>query len=145
MKTEKVVISFFAVIIGIIVSAIAFYLYQTTKVIPVKQKEIALISPSPKKEAIEKAKTIFLTLDQPKEEIVVTSKIVKIAGKTIPTATIIILTKNIDQVIKPANNGNFSTTIDIDDFENYLEILAVSPNGEEVKETRTITYSTENF
>lgn len=143
MKTEKVVISFFAVTIGIIVSALAFYLYQTTKVVPVKQTKTTSISLAPNEK--DKTQSFFLTLDNPKEETVSTVKTVTVSGKTSPSATIVILTEYNDQVMQPAKNGNFSTTVNIDDLENYIEILAIAPNGDEIKELRTVTYSSENF
>lgn len=141
MKTEKIVISFIAVLIGIFVAGIAFYLYQSTKTIPDSQtKTITVTPPTPTQSA-----SIFLSIDKPVDEEVVNTKTITVSGKTSPEATIIISTDTTDQVITPARNGNFSATITIGDDQNHIEIMAVAPNGDETRITRTVTYSTESF
>lgn len=141
MSTEKVIISFIAVIIGILAASAAFYVYQTTKVIPpAKTKTISIASPTPTPST-----SVFLSVDTPKDEDVVDKKTITFTGKTLPNAVIVISTEASDEVITPASNGNFSTTVNITNGTNRIELTAIAPNGEEVKITRTITYSTENF
>lgn len=142
MKTEKIVLSFIAVTIGILVAGVVFYLYQTTKAInPSKTKTVSLqTTPAPSEKPAN-----FLTVDSPKDEEVFDKKIVTVSGKTSPEATIIITTQTDDQVITPAQTGNFSTTATITDGQNIIEITAVLPNGEEVRLKRTVTFSTETF
>jgi len=48
-------------------------------------------------------------------------------------------------VITPSQEGDFSTTAIITSGENQITITAIAPNGEEVKKTVTVTYSTEEF
>ena len=141
MKTEKVVISFIAVGIGIFVAAVAFYLYQTTKMVSTSETKTICISPTipvPKS-------SIFLNLDTPKDEDVANTKTVTLTGSTSLNTVVIITTSSNDQVITPAANGNFSTTVVLDNGENKIEIAAVAPNGEEAKLIRTVTVSTESF
>lgn len=141
MKTEKVVISFIAVAIGILAAGIIFYLYQTTKTLPSsKIKTVSITPPSPTP-----ALTIFLSLDKPKDEEVFDTKTITISGKTVKDAVIVISNDSTDQVVTPASNGNFSTTTLLEDGQNQIEITAIAPNGEETKITKIITFSTENF
>lgn len=141
MKAEKIVIAFIAVSVGILVAGIAFYLYQATKILsPAKTKIISISSPTSTP-----TPSIFLTVDHPRDEEVSDKKTITISGKTDSSATIVISTQSTDQVITPASNGNFSTTLAIDDFENQIEITAIAPNGEEARIVRTVTYSTESF
>lgn len=141
MKTERVVISFIAVLVGILAAGLAFYFYQSTKTIPsTKPKIITIATPTP----IQKS-SIFLTIDQPEDESVVNSKTITISGKTIPDATIIISSDSSDQIITPATTGAFSTTQIIDSDQNKIEITAIAPNGEEAKITKVVTFSSENF
>lgn len=141
MKTEKIILSFIAVAIGILVSGIGFYFYQSTKTIsPSKTKTISISKPSPTTPP-----SIFLAVDNPKDEDVIDKKIINISGKTTADAVIVISTEANDQVIPPASNGNFSATATIGDGQNQIEITAIVPNGEEAKIIRTITYSTESF
>lgn len=141
MKTEKIVLSFIAVAIGILVAGAAFYLYQATKTVDLsKTKTFSLQTPTPSPKP-----TIILTVDTPKDEEVFDKKIITILGKTTKDATVIISTQTDDQVVTPAQNGNFSTTAVISDGQNIIEITAVLPNGEEARLTRTVTFSTETF
>lgn len=141
MKTEKIIISFVAIIIGIIAAGVIFYLYQTTRsVSPQGVKTITIKSPSPTP-----AKTIFLTLDSPKNESVADTKSITVSGSTTPDAAIIISSDSQDLVVKPTTTGKFSATVGVGDGQNVLEIVAIGPTGQEAKETRTITFSTENF
>jgi hypothetical protein len=141
MKTEKVLLSFIAVFVGLLVAGIAFYLYENTKTIPPsKIKTVSVVPPSPTLKP-----SIFLELDRPKDEEVVGKKIITISGQTTSSATIVVLTENAEQILTPASNGNFSTTINIENGQNLIEITAIAPNGEKVKITRTVTFSTEEF
>jgi len=141
MSKEKVVLSFIAVTVGILVTGVAFYLYQSTKTIPQsKIKTIKIVSPAPTSKP-----SIYLTIKEPEDEKVVGKKVVTISGTTTKDATIVILSPVDEDVVKPAGTGDFSTTINIDSGENIIEITAISPNGEEIKVTRTVTFSTEEF
>lgn len=141
MKKEKIVLSFVAVLIGILVAGVAFYFYQEGKTIPTSETNSkAKIQPSPTPKS-----TIFLALETPENEAVFDKKTIKVAGKTVPEATIIISTDTQDQVVTPASSGSFSTTTTIGDDQNIIVITAIAPNGDEQQLTRTITFSTENF
>lgn len=141
MKTEKIVISAIAVVVGIIVAGALFYFYQQTKTIPQNQtKVISVVAPSPMQKP-----SIFLSVEKPTDEEVVDTKIITVSGKTDPGAIIVITTDAEDQIINPAQNGNFSSSISIDSGSNKIIITAIAKNGEEAKVIRTVTYSTENF
>lgn len=141
MKQERVILSFITVLIGLLVAGIAFYFYQTTKVVSDKSSVNSLnsvVSPTPKP-------TIFLVLNEPNNEIVVSNKTLTVSGKTNPEATIIIITDSDQLVLKPSSQGDFSTTITLESGQNLIRIRAVTPNAETIVTDRTVTYSTEDF
>lgn len=140
MRAEKIVLSFVAVLIGVVVTGVAFYLYQETQKSSTDSKTIVISEPSPTP-----APSVFLTIKSPTDEDVVTKKVVSVEGSTFKDATIVIVTPVDQEVLKPSDNGDFSTTVNIDDGENFIEITAISPNGEQTKTTRTVTFSTEDF
>lgn len=142
MKTEKIVISFIASLIGILAAAAAFYFYQTTKVVPAS--DVRTITLSPKPEPTNRP-SIFLTVDSPIHEDVTDKKTIIVNGTTSPDAVIIVTSSINDQVVTPSANGSFSTTIVVENDENEISITAVSPTGEEVTVIKTITVSTETF
>lgn len=141
MKKEKIILSFLAVIGGLLVAGVSYFAYQSTKVIPTSNmKTISLTTPSP----VQKS-SVFLSIDNLKDEDVVDKKTITISGKTISNAIIVLSDNTEDQVVTPAQNGNFSITETLDNGVNKLEFTAIAPNGEQQKVTKIITYSTESF
>ncbi len=143
MKAERVILSFIAVVVGLVAAGGAFYLYQLTKVVPDKDKTLSLlpkvsVSPTPDKANL-------LTLDSPTDEEVVNKKVITISGKTRSDAVIMVNSEDNDQVVNPASNGNFSVSLSIPDGTTIIYVTAIYPNGEEETIKRTVTFSTENF
>ena len=141
MKQERVILSFVAVLIGLLAAGVAFYFYQSTKTVS-NPNQITLNAPSPTPTP---RPTVYISLSNPNDETIVSSKTLTINGKTNPNATIIIYTSDDQQVIQPSTQGDFSTTIAIDDGENLIKITSILPGGEITSVQRTVTYSTENF
>jgi len=143
MKAEKVILSFVAVFVGLIAAGIAFYLYQTTKVIPDQTK------PSATKVAIQTTPTpsgtdVF-TVDSPVNEQVFDKKLITIKGTAVKGAIITISTDDVDQVVQPADNGSFTLTQTIPDNTSVIELSAIFPDGTQKKIDRTVTFSTAKF
>ncbi len=142
MKTEKIVISFIAVVIGILAAGVAFYFYQTTKTIP--DSTVKTLTASPTNTPMPKP-GIFLNIDAPKDEDVVNAKTIAIKGTTIPNATIIVSSATSDQIAQASDNGSFTTTIVGDNDQNEITITAIAPTGDEITVLRTVTVSQETF
>ncbi len=141
MKTERVVLSFIAVLIGLVVAGGAFYIYQSTKSIPsYKIPTITLQKTTPTPQP-----GILLTIDQPADESVVSDKTITISGKTVPDATIIVNTGTDDEVVNPSGQGNYSVTLTLDSGENKIVVTAIDSSGNETTKTITVTYSTDDF
>lgn len=139
---ERIVLSFIAAAVGILVAGIAFSLYQYSKTVskaPPKQMSVASPTEAPK------PSSLFLGIESPKDEEVVQTRVVKLVGKTSRDAIIVVTTATADQVLTPSKTGEFSTTVNIDTGVNAISIVAIAPNGEEARETRTVTYTTESF
>ncbi|HYM65228.1 MAG TPA: hypothetical protein VES68_01980 [Candidatus Sulfotelmatobacter sp.] len=140
MKQERVILSFIMVLIGLLVAGLAFYFYQSTKVVSDNSTASTILTPTPTPRP-----TIFLSLSQPVNESVVTSKTLNVSGKTNPEATVVVVTDSDQQVFKPSSQGNFSTSVTLTDDQNLITIWAISPNGESTSVQKTVTYSTDNF
>ncbi len=141
MKKEKLILSFVAVLFGLFAAGTAFYLFQSTKIVtPTNSKTIIIASPTPPPPP-----AIFLTVDRPKDEEVVKSKILVISGKTSSNAVVSVITDSSEDVITPTANGDFSTTVTIGDNQNIIQIISIAPNGESVTIKKTVTYSQEEF
>jgi len=140
MKTEKILLSFVAIIIGLIVAGIGFYLYQSTKAIsPTKLGTVKIVPPTPT------PPSVYLTIDTPQNESTTSNKTVAITGRTNSNATVVVSTFTADQVIVPTSEGNFSTTVLIGNGENEIHVTSISPSGTQAEKIVTLTYTTENF
>jgi len=140
MKKERIALSFVAASIGLLVSGLIFFVYQTARTIPRTQRRVLITSPNPSPKP-----SIFLTVESPKHEEVVDRRLVSVLGKTTKDATVVLSLQSTDYVLTPSSSGDFSITVAIENGVNVIEILAIAPNGEEAKEVRTVAYSTESF
>lgn len=141
MKTEKLILSFIATLFGLLVAGVAFYLFQATKtVVPTNTKTVSFTSPTPTP-----IPSVFLTLDRPKDEEVVSSKVLVISGKTSSNGVVTVVTDSSEDVITPSASGDFSTTITLNERQNILEVISIVPNGESAAVKKTVTYSQEEF
>lgn len=139
MKQEKLILSFVAILIGLAVAGAAFFLYQNTT--KKSQPEIVRkISPTPLP-----VSSFYLSITDPKDQSVASSKTIKISGKTSPTATVIVFTSGDQQVIQPTKLGDFNTTIQITEGLNLIKITAIEKDGETQTVERMVGYSTEDF
>jgi hypothetical protein len=144
MKAEKVVLSFVAVLIGLIAAGVAFYLYQATKTLPNQQPKKIAIAESPTPAPLDN-KAHLLQVDSPKDDAVFDKKLITVSGKTVNNASLVVSTEDADQIAKPASNGNFTLTMTIPDGTTILYVTAVFPDGTEKKVTKNVTFSTESF
>ena len=141
MKKEKIILSFIAALIGIVVAIGAFFIYQSTKKVdPSEIKKISIEDPTPTPSS-----SVFVTIERPRDEEVTDERLITISGKTVPNAKIVVLTQSNEEAAVAASNGNFSTEITLDDGDNIIEISAITQNGETAKTKLTVTYSTETF
>ena len=141
MKQERVILAFIAVLIGLLVAGLAFYFYQSTKTIS-SPNQIILNAPSPTPTP---KPTVYITLNQSGDETVVDNKTFVISGKTNPNATIIVYTDSGQSAMQPSSQGDFSTTLTLENGENLIKFMSILPGGETTTLQRTVTYSTEDF
>ena len=143
MKSERIILSSVAILVGLVVAGIAFYFYQMTKTVDESEEEKQVTTktePTPTPD-----RNLFLSVTSPRDEEVVTKKTIIISGKTTADATIVITSETDDEVVKPSRNGDFSVTQTLSDGANLLQITAIFPNGEEKRITKTVSYTSENF
>jgi hypothetical protein len=145
MKAEKILLSFVAVLVGLVAAGFAFYFYQSTKTIAPEESVPVATNNQPTPPPPTQPDSNVLTVDAPKDEEVFDKKVIPIKGKSVKDATITISTQESDQVVKPADNGEFTLTQAIPDGTSIIQITAIFPDGQEKKVTRTVTYTTESF
>jgi len=141
MKKEQFILYLIATLFGLLVAGIAFYLFQTAKT-PSNNPTttVSIASPTPTA-----TPSISLKVDRPVDEEVVDNKVLTVSGKTQSNAVVTVITDSSSDVITPDASGNFSTTVNLDDGQNTLEVISIAPNGESMVIKKTVTYSQEDF
>lgn len=82
-----------------------------------------------------------LTVSSPEDNALVFDPTILIQGKTSPGSTIIISGQTEDLPLPVGDNGNFSTTIKLQNGVNRLTIASFDAAGNTKSETRTIFYT----
>src|SRR5438132_1311064 len=103
---ERIVIVIIAVVLGLAATTLGFFIYQSTKMIPdntPKSLSSSKASPTP----IDTTK-LFLTIDEPKENILLKNRTIQVKGKTNSDNTLLVSTNQEDVVAKPSSDGTFS-------------------------------------
>ena len=140
MTKEKLTLGAIALLLGIVSATVIFYFYQSAKQIkPSQIEKITLATPTPL------VNQIPLVLTNPKDQSVVTNRSVTVSGKTEPDAKIVVLTLSREVGAVAASDGSFSTEITVDNGENIIEVIVVTPSGKTASAKRTVTFSTAEF
>lgn len=143
---ERIVIVIIAIGLGLFLTTIGFLIYQSTKFKPAETETtetqptgtVAGITEVPEEDT-------GLTITEPKDEAVLDKRTVKVTGSTDPSYTVVISSNQEDVVATPDSKGKFTASVTIDAGTNELITKAIKPDGTEIKDTRVITYSTEEF
>ncbi len=140
---ERLIIIFVALIAGLFITSAGFLIYQSTK--NNTTKETSVKTGTNATPTLQASGGLFIEISEPKDESIATNRSVTVKGKTNPANTIIISTNLLDTTGKPDASGNFSIEVDISAGANKIISRSISPTGESAEDSRSITYSTEEF
>lgn len=124
--------------LGLLAAWAVLSLPQVTpkKELPTIQK----VTPSPV------AGAFSLTLSQPEDGAISSTTTTQVVGKTEKGTTVIISGSLGDEIIEATGDGSFSITVGLEEGVNEIVVTAYSPDEKEEKtETRTVTYTKEEF
>lgn len=100
------------------------------------------VTPLPTRPVESPDHNLFLTLDNPVNELLTNGETLTVSGETLTGLPVVILTDRSEVVTQADTAGNFSTEIDLTAGVNYLTVIAVTEQGEEVKKEVSVVYST---
>lgn len=132
------------VIVGIVGTSIIKDKIQTSGH---KQDQIPLATPSPitSQPTPTENPTHFISISQPKNEIVSSQDKINVQGNTSPNSDIIFhLNSKVSSTISD-QNGDFSQQLELESGFNLIQISSFSSTQEQADAELQITYSTANF
>lgn len=138
---ERIVIVFIAALIGLLITTLGFFVYESSKNIPEEKPKTA--TKPLKTEDI--AQKINLAVSEPINESVTDKRTIQVKGKTDSQNLLVVSSNQEDVMGTPTNDGNFAVTIKIDAGTNIIVSRTIAPNGETKIDERIVTYSTEEF
>lgn len=139
---ERLIIIIVAIVAGLFITSAGFFIYQSTKKsndTPIVKKTVA------NQPASQNQNSIYVKVSEPTDESLTTKRTLTIKGATNPDNIVIVSTNLQDVEVKPNQDGNFSTSIDIDAGANEVVTRAIAQNGDSAKDIKTVTYSTDEF
>lgn len=141
---ERIIIVFVAVVLGLVITTVGFFIYESAKSVPEKT---SIPQTAQKKENTHATpeKKLFLTIDSPTDESVTDKRTIEVKGKTNPENIIVVSTNQDDVVAKPTSEGQFSVSVIIDAGTNKLITRSIAPTGDETTDERTVSFTTEEF
>ena len=93
--------------------------------------------------AREISKAVF-TLNEPNDQQATTSAQITVAGKTSPNIQVSAYTSTTEEIFESDQDGNFSGVLNLDEGPNEITITAFGTSGEDISETRSVVYITNN-
>ena len=85
-----------------------------------------------------------LTLNEPEDQQATTSAKITISGKTNPNGQVSAYTQTNEEIFESDQDGNFLGVLNLDEGPNEIMITTFGGNGEEISETRSVVYVTNN-
>lgn len=142
MKERFLIVSI-ALVVGLTLATIGFYIFKTTKNLPeeVNNKIASFNKVEPTKPLIKNT----LEITEPKDESITDKRTITVAGKSEPGNTVIVSSGSDDAIQVASTQGDFSMSVTIDSNANILSIRSISTTGEETKKDIIITYNQEEF
>jgi len=119
-------------------------LFQKSTDSEITEEDIAPDSentPAPEEEDLPQSK-IYLKIDSPQNEIIVSKSTLEIVGQSEPSSVVVILHEEGDEIIETDEDGNFEHSIDLNGGLNVIKITSFNAEGESAEEVLYITYST---
>jgi hypothetical protein len=118
----------------------AWAVWSIPQIIP-KKEEL----PPPVSEEVTAPKEFTLTLSEPLDEAILETPEASVAGKTEAGATVVVAGPLGEEVVEATADGTFSTTVSLEEGVNEIVVTAYGKNDQEVIETRTVSYTKEEF
>ena len=86
--------------------------------------------------------TVSLEIEEPENEIISQKENLTIKGKSVVSATVVIIWEEGEDILVADEEGNFETEITLIGGENIIDITAYDDEGNSASKTLTVTYST---
>jgi len=104
MKSERIILSFIAVLVGLMAAGGTYFIYQNFIKNPTKSSVLTATVKQTPTPTLQNSND-YLTIQNPSDEMVTSTRSLQVNGKATKDATIIVSTPSVDQVAIASNDG----------------------------------------
>ncbi len=138
---ERLIIIVLAVVSGLIITTVAFFIYQNF----IANSNIAGEKKQTTQATTQSSENLLLEISEPTDGSLTDKRTISVKGVTNPENVIIVSSNQEDNSGRPTSDGKFSITVTIDAGANVIIVRGITPDGNEIKKELVVTYSTEEF
>lgn len=132
----------FAILAGVVVGVvIAFGVWRANRALKVKDNEVSSTEIAP--DLVPQQQEFGITLARPEAFDVITQTPVTLSGITKPKLWVAVSGEDEDYITKSDESGAFEINVELAGGVNQILIVAFDDNGNSIKESLTVVYSTE--
>jgi len=138
---ERLIIIVLAIISGLVITTIAFFIYQNF----ISKTNTATEKVNTQEAAPEASKDLLLEISDPLDGSLTDKRTISVKGSTNPENVVVVSSNQEDNSGKPTTDGKFSISVTIDAGANFIVVRSIAPDGNEIKKEIVVTYTTEEF
>jgi len=138
---ERLIIIVMAVVSGLVITTIAFFIYQNF----IGGTDSATEKSSTTHPTAQPTENLLLEISEPLDGSLTDKRTISVKGTTNPENVVVVSSNQEDNSGKPTSDGKFSITITIDAGANFVVVRSIAPDGNEIKKEIVVTYNTEEF
>ncbi len=142
MRKEVIIAIIIGSFLGLLITAGVWWTTRTPQVVSEKQESLSpSLSPSP---AVSSApqNNLFLEISQPEEGDIFDHEEVKVKGKTLPEAVVVLIYPEGESIVNADQTGDFEATVSLEGGANKIKITAYDKPGNQKTKSLTVVYST---
>jgi len=142
---EKIIIVFLATIIGLVLTAGIYYIYQTTQTPAIKRENTTLAANTVPTPSIEEETNDILSISKPNDEEIFDRRTIQVKGRTTPNSIVVVSSGQEDVVAASNDQGEFELSLEIATGVNTIITRVIGENGDAAFDERVVTYTTEEI
>jgi len=142
MRKEVIIAIIIGSLLGLLITAGVWWTMRSPQVVSERQENLSISpSPSPKISSAPQD-SLFLEISQPEEGDIFDHEEIKVNGKTLPEAVIVLIYSEGESIINAGKEGNFEATVSLSGGANQIKITAYDQLGNQKTKNLTVVYST---
>ena len=140
MRKEVIIAIIIGSLLGLLITAGVWWTMRSPQVVSERQENLSP-SPSPKISSAPQD-SLFLEISQPEEGDIFDHEEIKVNGKTLPEAVVVLIYSEGESIVNAGKEGDFEATVSLNGGANQIKITVYDQLGNQKTKSLTVVYST---